>query len=298
MILNNLLIEAAQITGKVVAVAAAEDEEVVHAVSKAVERGLAQFILFGNKDAIEGLLEVKGVKKDQVQIIQARTKEHATELAVRTVHQNDASVLMKGNVPTGTFLKAVLNKEYGLRTNRVLSHVAIFEVPGFQKFTIVTDAAMNIAPDIQQKEQIVNNAVDIARSIGIETPKVAALAAVEVINASMQATIDAASLTLMNKRGQIKNCVIDGPLGLDNAISLSSARHKGINSDVAGQADILLVPSIEAGNALYKSLTYFAKAKVGAVIAGAKAPIVLTSRSDSFESKLYSIALAICSSRK
>jgi phosphate butyryltransferase len=255
-------------------------------------------MLFGKKEEIENLLNAKGIGRDHVQITQARTKEQATELAVRAVHQNEASVLMKGNVPTATLLKTVLNKEYGLRTGRVLSHVAIFEVPGIPKFTIVTDAAMNIEPDLQQKEQVVVNAVKIARSIGIDTPKIAALAAVEVVNPSMKATIDAASLTLMNKRGQIKNCIIDGPLALDNAISLEAAIHKGIESEVAGQADILLVPTIEAGNVLYKSLIYFAKAKVGAVIAGAKAPIVLTSRADSSESKLYSLALAICSSEK
>ncbi|MGM0874145.1 MAG: phosphate butyryltransferase [Bacillota bacterium] len=298
MKLENLLIEAAKISGKTVAVASAEDEEVIDAVAEAIKLRLASFILFGKKEEIENLLIAKGIGKDHVQIIQARTKEQATELAVRAVHQNEASVLMKGNVPTATLLKAVLNKEYGLRTGRVLSHVAIFEVPGFSRYTIVTDAAMNLEPDLQQKEQIVVNAVEIARAIGIDTPKVAALAAVEVVNPEMQATIDAASLTLMYKRGQIKNCLIDGPLALDNAISFEAAKQKGIESEVAGQADILLVPTIDVGNVLYKSLIYFAKAKVGAVIAGAKAPIVLTSRSDSSESKLYSLALAICSSEK
>ncbi|MBO1514633.1 phosphate butyryltransferase [Metabacillus bambusae] len=298
MKLENLLDEAAKINGKIVAVASAEDEEVIEAVSEAIKRNLAHFLLFGKKEEIEDLLIAKGIGKDHVQIIQARTKEQATELAVRAVHQNEASVLMKGNVPTAILLKAVLNKEYGLRTGRILSHVAIFEVPGFSKFTIVTDAAMNLEPDLQQKEQIVVNAVKIARAIGIDKPKVAALAAVEIINPAMQATIDAASLTLMNKRGQIKDCLIDGPLALDNAISLEAAKHKGIVSDIAGQADILLVPTIDVGNVLYKSLIYFAKASVGAVIAGAKAPIVLTSRSDSSESKLYSLALAICSSDK
>jgi phosphate butyryltransferase len=298
MKLENLLTKAAKMNGKVVAVASAEDEEVIEAVSEAIKRDLAQFILFGNKEEILNLIHAKDIIEDQVQIIQARTKEQSAELAVRAVHQKEASVLMKGNVPTATLLKAVLNKEYGLRTGRVLSHVAIFEVPGFQKLKIVTDAAMNIDPDLQQKEQIIVNAVDIAMAIGIERPKVAALAAVEVVNPSMQATIDAASLTIMNKRGQIKNCIIDGPLALDNAISLEAAKHKKIESEIAGQADILLVPTIEAGNVLYKSLIYFAKARVGAVIAGAKAPIVLTSRSDSSESKLNSLALAICSSEK
>ncbi|WP_299088107.1 phosphate butyryltransferase [uncultured Metabacillus sp.] len=298
MKLENLLNRAAEIRGKVVAVASAEDEEVIEAVSEAIKRNLARFMLFGKKEAIVDLLISKGIGKDSIEIIQARNKEQAAELAVRAVHHNEASVLMKGNLPTSILLKAVLNKEYGLRTGRILSHVAIFEVPGFTKFVFITDAAMNIAPDLMQKEQIVVNAVEIAKAIDIEIPKVAALAAVEVVNPAMQASIDAASLTLMNMRGQIKDCVIDGPLALDNAISLDAARHKGIKSEVAGQADILLVPTIEVGNALYKSLVYFAKARVGAVIAGAKAPIVLTSRTDSSESKLYSLALAICSSEK
>lgn len=298
MNLENLLHKAASIKGQTVAVASAEDEEVIDAVVEAIQRDLSQFILFGNRDEIEHLLMERGLGKEHVQIIQARSKEQAAELAVRTVHQNEASVLMKGNVSTAILLKAVLNREYGLRTGRVLSHVALFDVPGFEKSIFVTDAAMNIDPDLKQKEQIIMNAVEVARSIGIDLPKVAAITAVETVNPSMQATIDAASLSMMNKRGQIKDCMIDGPLALDNAVSLSAAEQKGISSEVAGQADILFVPTIEVGNVLYKSLIYFAKAKVGAVIAGAKAPIVLTSRSDSSESKLYSLALALCSSEK
>ncbi|MCM3440938.1 phosphate butyryltransferase [Metabacillus halosaccharovorans] len=298
MKLENLLMEAAKIKGQSVAVASAEDEEVIEAVAEAINRDLAHFMLFGQKDEIELLLDKKGIKKEMVQIIQSRSQQQAAELAVRAVHQNEASVLMKGHIPTSILLKAVLNKEYGLRTGRVLSHVAMFDIPGFSKAVFVTDAAMNIEPDLQQKEQIVVNAINVARSIGVSVPKVAAIAAVEVVNPSMKATLDAAALTMMYKRGQIQNCVIDGPLALDNAVSLLAAQHKGITSEVAGQVDILLVPSIEAGNVLYKSLIYFAKAKVGAVIAGAKAPIVLTSRSDSSESKLYSLALALCSSEK
>ncbi|MBM7604572.1 phosphate butyryltransferase [Metabacillus crassostreae] len=298
MNLDDLLIEAAKLRGNTVAVASAEDEEVIEAVAEAINRDLAQFLLFGNKDEIEELLVKKGCNKDYVKVIHTRSKEQASQQAVKAVFENEASVLMKGHVPTSTLLKAVLNKEYGLRMGKVLSHVAVFEVANFSKLTIVTDAAMNIAPDLSQKEQIINNSVEVARAIGIAQPKVAVITAVETINQSMQATIDAAALTIMNKRGQIKNCLIDGPLALDNAISLDAAELKGISSPVAGQADILFVPSIETGNVLYKSLIYFAKAKVGAVIAGAKAPIVLTSRSDTSESKLYSLALALCSTEK
>ncbi|MFD2214097.1 phosphate butyryltransferase [Metabacillus endolithicus] len=298
MNLESLLNEAVNKKGQTVAVASAEDEEVIEAVVQATRRGLAQFQLFGNRDEIDYLLNQKNVKKEHVHIFHARTKEQAAELAVRAVHQNEATVLMKGNISSSTLLKAVLNKEYGLRTGTILSHVALFDIPGYKNPIIVTDAAMNIAPDLHQKEQIIVNSVQVAQSIGIKLPKVAAIAAIEGINPSMQATLDAASLTMMNKRGQIKDCIIDGPLALDNAISLSAAEHKGITSEVAGQADILFVPTIEVGNVLYKSLIYFAKARVGAVIAGAKAPIVLTSRSDSSESKLYSLALALCSTGK
>lgn len=301
MKLDDLIKKATQMENQTVAVAAAEDEEVIEAVSEAVKYNLGNFLLFGDKEQIVRLIKEKNsdlLTNPTVKIIHANSNQLAAENAVKAVKLNEADVLMKGNIPTATILKAVLNKDYGLRTGHVLSHVAVFEVEEYEQFIILTDAAMNIAPDLEQKVQITNNAVDIARKIGVEVPKVAPIAAVEVVNPAMQATLDAAALTLMNRRGQIKNCIIDGPLGLDNAISKFAAHHKGIESEVAGQADILLVPTIEVGNSLYKSLVYFAKAKVGAVIAGAKAPIVLTSRADTAESKLYSLALALCSAAK
>ncbi len=302
LLLESLLNKATQLDGNTIAVAAAEDEEVIEAVTEALKRGLANFILFGDKEKINMILNAKdvGIKNSnkKLKIVHADSSVLAAEMAVRAVSNKDATVLMKGNIPTSVLLKAVLNKEYGLRTGNVLSHVAVFEVPDYDRLTIVTDAGMNIAPDLEQKAQMINNAAALARAIGIEYPKVAPLAAVEVVNPAMQATVDAAALTVMNKRGQIPGCIVDGPLALDNAVSALAAEHKGIHSEVAGRADILLVPTIEVGNVLYKSLIYFAKAKVGAVIAGAKAPIVLTSRADSAESKLYSLALAICSVSK
>ncbi len=301
MKLDSLISMASQGGRKTVAVAAAEDSEVLEAVAKAVELELAHFLLFGNKEEIEQIIAAKHpdlAGSKGIEIIASPNNNTAAEMAVKTVKNKEANVLMKGNIPTAVILKAVLNKEYGLRSGTVLSHVAVFEVPGYDRFTIVTDAAMNISPDVEQKAQIIKNAVKVAHSIGIDMPKVAPLAAVEVVNPAMQATIDAASLTMMNKRGQIPGCIVDGPLALDNAVSQLAAEHKGIKSEVAGQADILLVPAIEVGNVLYKSLMYFANAKVGAVIAGAKAPIVLTSRADTAESKLYSLALALCSATK
>ncbi|MEH7385557.1 phosphate butyryltransferase [Bacillus sp. JJ1521] len=298
MKLTNLIKNAAEKSGVTVAVAAAEDEEVLEAVIEAVNHRFSRFLLFGNQEKIEQILSEKGGYRaghEALQIVNSSTKEEAARDAVKAVHAGEADVLMKGNIATSTILKAVLHKEYGLRTGNVLSHVAVFEVPDYNRFVIVTDAAMNIAPGLQEKVQILTNAVKVAHSIGINVPKVAPIAAVEVVNPSMQATLDAAVLTQMNNRGQIQNCIVDGPLALDNAISNHAAEHKGISSAVAGQADILLVPTIEVGNALYKSLVYFAKAEVGAVIAGASAPIVLTSRADSAKSKLYSLALAVCS---
>lgn len=298
MKLDSLITMASQNSRKTVAVAAAEGPEVLAAIAEAVNLKLADFLLYGNGEEIERMIAAKHPElagSKGIKIIPVPDSNTATEMAVKAVKANEANVVMKGNIPTAVILKAVLNKEFGLRTGSVLSHVAVFEVPGYDRFTIVTDAAMNIAPDLEQKVQIIKNAVKIAHSIGIDLPKVAPLAAVEVVNPAMQATVDAASLTMMNKRGQIPGCIVDGPLALDNAVSQLAAEHKGIKSEVAGQADILLVPAIEVGNVLYKSLIYFASAKVGAVIAGAKAPIVLTSRADTAESKLYSLALALCS---
>ncbi|PFS59135.1 phosphate butyryltransferase [Bacillus cereus] len=299
MKLEHLIDQAAGQPKKTVAVAVAEDHEVIEAVAKAITLQLAQFRLYGNQEKIMGMLQEHGLQTSEyIEVIAAASSAEAAELSVKAVRNGEADVLMKGNIPTANILKAVLNKEWGLRKGSVLSHVAAFEVPNYDRLIFVTDAAMNIAPDVTQKAAIIQNTVEVARAIGIDLPKVAPIAAVEVVNPAMQATIDAAMLTQMNRRGQIKNCVVDGPLALDNAVSQIAAEHKGIVSDVAGKADILLVPTIEAGNVLYKSLVYFADAKVGAMIAGAKAPIVLTSRADSAETKVYSLALAVATASK
>ncbi|MEB9406332.1 phosphate butyryltransferase [Bacillus cereus] len=299
MKLEYLIDQAAGKPKKTVAVAVAEDHEVIEAVAKAIKLQLAQFRLYGNQEKIMGMLQEHGLQtSEHVEVIAAMSSAEAAELSVKAVRNSEADVLMKGNIPTANILKAVLNKEWGLRKGSVLSHVAAFEVQNYDRLIFVTDAAMNIAPDVTQKAAIIQNTVEVAQAIGIDLPKVAPIAAVEVVNPAMQATIDAAMLTQMNRRGQIKDCIVDGPLALDNAVSQIAAEHKGIVSDVAGKADILLVPTIEAGNVLYKSLVYFADAKVGAMIAGAKAPIVLTSRADSAETKVYSLALAVAPASK
>jgi len=216
-------------------------------------------------------------------------------LAVKT---GEADVLMKGMVATSTFMKAVLSREAGLRTNRTLSHIALFQIPNRERLIGVTDAAIHIAPTLEEKVDIIANAVDAMTDIGYELPRVAAIAAVEVVNPQMAATTDAALLAQMNRRGQIKGCVVDGPLALDNAVDMVAAKQKGIESEVAGQADLLLVPYIEVGNVLYKSMMYFAGASVAAIVVGAAAPVVLTSRADTAEAKLYSLAFALLHAKK
>jgi phosphate butyryltransferase len=214
----------------------------------------------------------------------------AAELAVRAVSSGEADLLMKGNVKTATLLKAVLNKEWGLRSGSLLSHVFLFEIPKVGKVFCMTDGGMSMYPDLTAKKGIIENAVECYHKLGVECPRVAALAAVEVVNQDMPCTIDAAVLTQMNRRGQIKGCIVDGPLALDNAVSEESARHKGIVSDVAGKADILLVPDIEAGNLMGKVMIYMSGGRGAGVIVGARKPIVLTSRFDNVETKLLSIA--------
>lgn len=277
---------------KKVAVAVAQDEPVLEAIRDAKSMGIADAILVGDKEKIEAAAESVGLDINQFQVIDEPNNAQAAKKAVELVSSGSADMVMKGLIDTATFLKAVLDKEKGLRTGKVLSHVAVFDVPALQRIVIITDAAMNIAPDLMTKKQILENAVLVAKGIGIEIPKVAVVAAVEVVNPDMQPTIDAAVLSKMNDRGQIKGCVVDGPFAIDNAISEEAAEHKGIKSPVAGKADIILVPNIETGNVMYKTLTYTSNAKNGGIIAGAAAPIILTSRSDSHESKMYSIALA------
>ena len=199
---------------------------------------------------------------------------------------------MKGLVDTATFLRSVLNKEVGLRTGKLMSHVAVFEIEGIDRLILLTDAAFNTYPDLKAKVQILNNAVDVAHACGIELPKVAPVCAVEVVNPDMPATIDASLLSKMNDRGQIKGCIVDGPLALDNALSEEAAHHKGITGKVAGKADVILLPNIETANVMYKTLTYTSKSRNGGLLVGTSAPVILTSRADSFETKVHSIALA------
>lgn len=272
--------------------AAAQDQNSLSSAIMAARDGFIEPILIGDKEAIQNIAMNCNIDISGVRMIHEPDTELAVEIAVKMVRSNQADILMKGKVGTSSLLKAVLNKEWGLRTGSLLSHIAIFEVEAYHKLIAVTDVAMNIAPNLQDKIAIVNNSVACLNRLGVDMPKVAVLGAVEMVSENMQATLDAALLSKMNQRDQIKHCIIDGPLAFDNAISLESANHKGIRSDVAGDTDLLLMPDIEVGNVLYKSLVFFAHAKVAAVILGASAPIVLTSRSDSDQAKYDSILLA------
>ena len=277
---------------KKMAVAVAQDEDVLGAIKLAYEKGIVEPILVGDSELIQKLAAGISFDISNVQIIDEKDGVEATRKATALVSSGEAQVLMKGLIDTSVIMKAVLDKEIGLRTDSVISHVAVFDVPTYHKVFMVTDAAMIIAPDLDQKKKIIENAVKLAHSLDIAEPKVAVLAAKEKVSPKMEATVHANELADMNKAGEISGCIVDGPFALDNAVSKESARIKGIDSVVAGDADILLAPDIEAGNVLYKALSFLANAKSAGLIVGTSKPIVLTSRADNEEAKLNSIVLA------
>lgn len=231
------------------------------------------------------------IQSERIKLHHAESDVEAAEIAVGLVASNEAHMLMKGMVSTSVILKEVLNKKHNLIEKSVLSHVALFDIPNYDKAVLITDCAMNIAPDVEQKKAIIENAVEVGHKIGMKTPKVALLSAVEKVNPKIQSTVDADELKTHFSNNE--NLIIDGPLQYDLAISKSAAEIKGLDSPVAGEADILIAPALDAGNVLYKSLVYAANAKVAAMIVGAKVPIVLTSRADSSEVKYLSIKLAM-----
>ena len=293
-----MLLQLAKDNGpKKLSVAVAQDHEVLMAVKMAMDMGIITPILVGDSEKIKSICNDIKLDLSDIEIIDEEDPVIACRIATTLVSSGKADILMKGLVDTSIILKAVLDKEIGLRTDRIISHVAVFEVSTYHKIFMVTDAAMNISPDLEQKKQIIENAVDLIKCFGVENPKVAVLAAKEKVSPKMEATVHAAELKRMNEERIILNCIVDGPLALDNAINKESAKIKGIVSEVAGDADILLVPDINSGNILYKALTFLANAKSAGLIIGTSAPIVLTSRADNDESKLYSIALAVLKAR-
>ena len=289
---EELISKANQKTLKKVSVSNAQDEPVLQAVKAAKEQNIATAILVGDEAKIREIVASIDMDLTDFEIINEPDTEAAALKAVELVHNGKADILLKGLLETKTFLKSVLNKEVGLRTGKMLSHVCVFEIEGINRLLFFTDVAFNTYPTLADKVNIINNAVEVAHACGIECPKVAPLCAVETVNPKMQPTVDADNLTKMYEGGDFKGCQIYGPLSMDLAIDPEAAVHKGVTNPVAGHADILLFPNIDAGNITYKILVRTAKVKIGNVLVGTSAPVVLTSRSDDFQTKLNSIALA------
>lgn len=294
---NELLDHVKKVKPKKVAVAAAHNEAALHAVTEAKRMAVADSVLVGDAYKIREILSSMGSPETvNFEIIDEKDDIRSAEIAVDMIREKKADILLKGKVDTSTLMKAVLNSEKGLRTGRVLSDAFIFQFDGREgdnKLIIITDGGLNLFPDLNQKIEIIKNAVDVAHALGNDIPKVAILSAVETVNPNIPGTIDAAVISKMNERGQIKGCLIDGPLALDNAVSPESAKEKGIKSPVAGHADILIAANLEMGNVLAKSTTYFAKLRLGHVVMGAKAPILIPSRADNSDAKLLSICLGV-----
>lgn len=277
---------------KKVAVAVAQDSAVLEAVKAAKDRKIADAILVGHKDKIQAVADEMGIDLTGFEIIHVEDDIEASLTAVKLVHDGKADMYMKGLINTKDFLKSVLNKEVGLRTGNALSHVCVFDIKGIDHLLFLTDVAFIPYPTLEDKVNIINNTLEITKACDIENPKVAPLAAVEVVNPQMPVTVEAAELTQMNKDGKITGCIVDGPLSLDLAIDPEAAKHKSATDRaIQGDADVLLFPDIHAGNLVYKALVHTADVKNGNILTGTKAPVILTSRSDTFEVKVNSIAL-------
>ena len=277
---------------KKVAVAVAQDSAVLEAVAAAKERKIAEAILVGDADKIKEVAAQINMDLNGFEIIDEKDDYAAALKAVELVHNGKADMYMKGLIDTKSFLKSVLDKEVGLRTGKTLSHVCVFEIKGIDHLLFLTDVAFMTYPTLEDNVHIIENTVDVCHACGIPNPKVAPLAAVEVVNPKMPVTVDAAELTKMCEEGKITGCVVDGPLSLDLAIDPAAAKHKGAEGrKIVGDADILLFPDIHAGNLVYKALVHTAQVKNGNILTGTKAPVILTSRSDDFETKVNSLAI-------
>lgn len=289
---NDLVAKAG--TGKIkkVSVAVAQDAPVLEAVKAAKERNIADAILVGDEAKIRDVAASINMSLDGFEIINEPDDYQAALTAVKLVHDGTADMYMKGLIDTKSFLKSVLDKEVGLRTGKTLSHVCVFEIKGVDHLLFLSDVAFMTYPTLEDKVHIIENTVEIAHACGIECPKVAPIAAVEVVNPKMPVTVEAAELTKMCEEGKITGCIVDGPLSMDLAICPEAAQHKGAEGrKIVGDADVLLFPDIHAGNITYKTLVHTAEVKNGNILTGTKAPVILTSRSDDFETKVNSIAL-------
>lgn len=290
--LEQLIENAIKKPRRIIAVASAADEPVLEAVYEAYKLGIIEAYLIGNAGEIKALTDEKGMPENMYRIIDEPDAFCACSKAVQLVREGTAHILMKGMVQTSTLLKAVLDREHGIKKSETLSHFALCQTSHYHKLLSISDAAMNINPNIHEKVRIVENAIGVLHKLGYKTPKVAIIAPIEVVNNKIPSSSDAALIASMNRKNQITDCIIDGPLALDIAISNEAKNHKGIKSIVAGDADLLITPDLNSGNILYKSLMFLSDGIAASIITGASAPIVLTSRSDNEKNKLFSIALA------
>ncbi|MHB1005097.1 MAG: bifunctional enoyl-CoA hydratase/phosphate acetyltransferase [Chloroflexota bacterium] len=290
---DDILNGARALGPKTIAIAAADEREILEAAVEARRLGIAQPILVGDKVAITAIARANELSIEGMPIVHAPDAKRAAQAAVMLARDGTAEIIMRGRMDIAELMRTALDRVLGLRMGRLLSHLSVFEIPGFDRLLFVTDAGVVIEPTLEQKAQIVQNAIDTVHRLGIPRPLVAVLAALEMVNPKMPSTMDAANLAKMADRGQITGGIVDGPLALDNAISLQSAEVKGIVSPVAGRADILVAPDVESGNVLAKGITYFAHGRMAAVVVGGRVPIAAVSRADPSENKLASIGLAV-----
>ena len=286
------LVQAATSKGPTrIAVAAGHDPDVIEALKQAQELGLAEGILIGDGKKIRSMTEEIGFELSDHQLIDEPDDAKAARKAIDLIRKNEAKLLMKGKINTAALIRAVLDREAGLRTGRLLSQVIVFQVPGLDRLMVMTDAAINVAPTLAQKAEISRNAIEVAHAIGIPEPNVAILCALEFVNPDMPATMDAAGLTLMNRRGQLTGGYVEGPIALDVPLSQFAASRKGIESPLVENTNVFIAPDIEAANILYRSILYFAGGESGGIVVGAKVPLVLLSRAESPETKICSMAI-------
>lgn len=290
--LDELIVLARERKKRRLVVAAAHDVHVLQAVCKANSEKIVDTVLIGDISQIQKILKDLNTDPATFELVDVPDPESACGKAVNLIKKREADILMKGLVPTAPFLKAILNKEDGIRKQELLSHFALIEIPTYHKLIGITDAGMNISPDLDEKVSIIKNAIEVYHRLGIKEPKVAVIGPLEVVNPKIESTVHASLLAIMNRRNQICGCIIDGPLALDNAVSKEAAELKGIRSEVAGDADIIVTPDLNSGNILYKSLIFLGNSISAAIIMGATSPVVLTSRADSETSKFMSIVLA------
>ncbi len=290
--LDQILEKTSYIKPKKVVVVSAEEQHVLEAIKMSTIKGITSPILIGTSNKIKEISKLIDFDISSFEVFHQPDSIKASKEAVGLIHNNKADIIMKGMVSTSTLLKEVVDRISGISDESLLSHIAICQMPGYHKLLTITDAAMNIKPSFDEKIQIIKNAIKLLNTLGYQVPKVAILCPIEKENPKIESTMHATMLTKMNKNGQITGCVIEGPLALDNILSKDAAIKKGIQSEVVGDADIILAPDLDSGNILYKSIVYLAGGIVAAVITGASVPIILTSRADSALSKFYSIALA------